>query len=70
MRLLQAPRLVAHVAGGGLEPSAHFPSHCSWSSRRRAGAALEPFGDQPSGLACDFLNVAPQLIAGLGQAFK
>lgn len=44
-------------------PSAHItvPGHCG----RLAVAAPEPLGDQPSGLACAFLNVAPQLLTGL-----
>lgn len=63
MHLLQVPRLLVHVAGLGWEPVSPRSQSLLRSPCRRAGAALQPLGDWPSGLACDFLNVASQLLA-------
>lgn len=68
-----ASRLMASSALAGLGTRARQPVSpvtASGYRARLAVAALKPLGDQPSGLACDGLNVAPQLFAGLGQAFK
>lgn len=71
MRLLWVPQLIVHVAGlatGACQPT--FPIAVPGHRGRLVVAALEPLRAQPSGLACDFLNVAPQLLTGLDQAFK
>lgn len=59
---------LAGLGTGAYQPTSPVTAPGHWA--RLAVAALEPLGDQPSGLACDCLNVAPQLFAGLGQAFK
>lgn len=62
--LLQVPQLTMHVADPGVR--AHQPTFPVITPSHHQSSG--PLRIQLSGLTCDFLNVAPQLFAGLGQA--